>query len=125
MDMVLQSRTPKYGLGRHHPKTAAGHGRVAFLLLAIAKNGGITLDLLWRLIDIAEPMLQCRQHHIAHYIAAVSGRGRRPAHGFTVAAVQGKGHPQRAAIIAAELEPVRAPALVAAQDGNLSIVASC
>src|SRR5690606_40751702 len=62
------SDLPKYGLGRHHPKTAAGHGRVAFLLLAIAKNGGITLDLLWRLIDIAEPMLQCRQHHIAHYI---------------------------------------------------------
>jgi hypothetical protein len=43
MDVVLQSRTPKYGLGRHHPKTAAGHGRIAFLLPAIAKNEGITV----------------------------------------------------------------------------------
>src|SRR5690606_36474510 len=42
VDVVLQSRTPKHGIGRHHPKTAAGHGRIAFLLLAIAKNGGIT-----------------------------------------------------------------------------------
>ncbi|QHS11419.1 aminopeptidase [Sinimarinibacterium sp. NLF-5-8] len=42
VDVVLQSRTPKYGLGRHYPKTAAGHGRVACLLLVIAKKGGIT-----------------------------------------------------------------------------------
>src|SRR5690606_3900941 len=42
VDVVLQSRTSKHGIGRHHPKTAAGHGRIAFLLLAIAKNGGIT-----------------------------------------------------------------------------------
>ena len=39
---VLQSRTPKYGTGRLHPQTAASHGCVAFLLLPIAKNGGIT-----------------------------------------------------------------------------------
>src|SRR5690606_8796437 len=43
MDVVLQSRTPKYGLGRYHPQTAAGHGCVTFLLLAIAKNGGFTI----------------------------------------------------------------------------------
>lgn len=42
VDMVLQSRAPKYGSGWIYPKTAVGHGRVAFLLLAIAKNGGIT-----------------------------------------------------------------------------------
>ena len=28
MDLELQSRTPKHGLGRDHPKTAAGHGCV-------------------------------------------------------------------------------------------------
>lgn len=42
VDVVLQSRAPKYGSGQIYPKTAVSHGRVAFLLLAIAKNGGIT-----------------------------------------------------------------------------------
>jgi len=41
MDVVLQSRTPEHGLGRHHPETAAGHGRVDLLLTA-TENGGIT-----------------------------------------------------------------------------------
>ncbi|MCK6407427.1 MAG: hypothetical protein L6Q60_15625, partial [Rhodocyclaceae bacterium] len=40
--LALQSRTPQYGLGRYHPKAAAGHGRIA-LLLAAPKNGGITV----------------------------------------------------------------------------------
>lgn len=43
VDVVLQSRAPKYGSGWIYPQTAVGHGRVAFLLLAIVKNGGITL----------------------------------------------------------------------------------
>src|SRR5690554_6512334 len=43
MDVVLQSRTPKYGIWRIHPKTAAGHGCIALLLLGTVKNGGITL----------------------------------------------------------------------------------
>src|SRR5690606_23317967 len=47
MDVVLQSRTSKYGIGRIHPKTAAGHGRIALLLLSTVKNGGITVPLLW------------------------------------------------------------------------------
>src|SRR5690606_24594798 len=42
VDVVLQSRTPKYGLGRHHPQTAVGHGRIALLLPHAVKNGGIT-----------------------------------------------------------------------------------
>src|SRR5690606_9958095 len=42
MDVVLQSRTSKYGIGRIHPKTAAGHGCIALLLLSTVKNGGIT-----------------------------------------------------------------------------------
>lgn len=39
--LALQSRAPQHGLGRHHPKAAAGHGRIALLLVA-PKNGGIT-----------------------------------------------------------------------------------
>lgn len=41
VDVVLLSRAPKYGSERIYPKTAVSHGRVAFLLLAIAKNGGL------------------------------------------------------------------------------------
>jgi len=40
--MFLQSRAPKHGSGRIYPETAVGHDRIAFLLLAIAINGGIT-----------------------------------------------------------------------------------
>jgi len=43
--LVLQSRAPKYGIGRYHPKTATGHGRMTFLLLFNAKNGEITVNL--------------------------------------------------------------------------------
>jgi hypothetical protein len=41
MELVLQSRTPKHGPGRHHPETAVGCGRVG-LLLTTTENGGIT-----------------------------------------------------------------------------------
>jgi hypothetical protein len=39
--VALQSRTPKYGLGRHYPESAAGHCRLTLLQTAV-KNGGIT-----------------------------------------------------------------------------------
>ena len=39
--MALQSRTPKYGLGRHYPESAVGHRRLTLLQTAV-KNGGIT-----------------------------------------------------------------------------------
>jgi len=42
VDVVLQSRTPKHGTGRIHPKTAARHDRIAFLLLIHIIFGGIT-----------------------------------------------------------------------------------
>src|SRR5690625_5136993 len=42
LDVVLQLRRPKYGIGRNHPKTAARHGCIALLLLSTVKNGGIT-----------------------------------------------------------------------------------
>lgn len=44
VDVVLQLRAPEYGLDRNYPTTAAGHGLVAFLLLAIAKKGGLPID---------------------------------------------------------------------------------
>lgn len=70
-------------------------------------------------------MFQCSQHHIAHDVAAVARSRRRPTHRLTVAAVQGKGHPQGAAIVTAELEPIRTPALVAVQNSHLTVVAAC
>jgi hypothetical protein len=39
--VVLQSRTPEYGLGRYHLGTAVGHGRIG-LLLETTEIGGIT-----------------------------------------------------------------------------------
>src|SRR5690606_13942197 len=54
VDVVLQSRAPKYGSGRIYPKTAARHGRVAFLLLAIAINGGITVDRVMAKFSVSE-----------------------------------------------------------------------
>ncbi|WP_233506084.1 hypothetical protein, partial [Rhodoferax lacus] len=42
MDVVLQSRPPKYGPGRFHPKAASGHGCITVLLLGSVEIGGIT-----------------------------------------------------------------------------------
>src|SRR5690606_33786589 len=50
LDVVLQSRAPKYGIGRNHPKTAAGHGCIALLLLGTVKNGVITAPLQQRVL---------------------------------------------------------------------------
>ena len=42
VDVVLQPRPSKHGLGRIHSKTAAGHGCVTFLLLRPLQKGRIT-----------------------------------------------------------------------------------
>ena len=42
VDVEIQSRPPKHGLGRHHPQAATGHGCITVLLLASVQNGGIT-----------------------------------------------------------------------------------
>ena len=39
VDVVLQSRAPKYGSGQIYPKTAVSHGRVAFLLRVMVISG--------------------------------------------------------------------------------------
>lgn len=43
VDVEIQSRPPEYGLGRHHPQAATGHGCITVLLLASVQNGGITI----------------------------------------------------------------------------------
>jgi hypothetical protein len=47
VDVEIQSRPPQYGLGRHHPKAATGHGCITVLLLTSVEIGGITLVLDW------------------------------------------------------------------------------
>lgn len=42
VDVALQSRESKYDSVQIYPRASIGHDRVAFLLLAIAKNEGIT-----------------------------------------------------------------------------------
>lgn len=76
----------------------------------------------WR--GLAEPPFDGRQHDVAHEIAGLPARGGRPAHRFPIAAVQGEGRPHRLAVVATELEPVRAPAHVAGINSNTAIVAA-
>ncbi|CAM5190197.1 hypothetical protein CDEN61S_00793 [Castellaniella denitrificans] len=47
------------------------------------------------------------------------------AHRLTVATIQGKDHLQGAAVVTAELEPVRTPTLIALLDRNLAVMAPC
>lgn len=41
LDVVLQSRTPEYGLGRIHTETAVGHGRVSFYFCDPVRMGAL------------------------------------------------------------------------------------
>ena len=43
VDVVLQPRPPKHGLGRVHSQAATGHGFITFLLLRPLQKGTITL----------------------------------------------------------------------------------
>lgn len=63
VDVVLQLRTPNYGPGRIYSKTAICHGRVAFLLLAIAKHGAITLAESNPAINFASKILARKEAH--------------------------------------------------------------
>lgn len=73
---------------------------------------------------VVEVVFDSRQHHITHHVAAITGRRRDPTHRFAAAAIQCERHAQRFAIVTAKLEAVRAPALVAACDCDLVIVAT-
>lgn len=42
VDVEIQSRLPEYGLGRHYPEAAIGHGCITTLVLQAVENGGIT-----------------------------------------------------------------------------------
>lgn len=71
----------------------------------------------------AEALLDGCQHHVAHYITAMSVGRRRPANRFPVAAVQRERYAQRRAILAPELKAIGAPAGVAAVHRNATVMA--
>ena len=72
--------------------------------------------------DVGEAVLDGSQHHVAHHIATVAAGRRRPTHRFTVAAIQRERDAQRLAILAAEFEAIRAPALVALGHRDSTVV---
>jgi hypothetical protein len=80
------------------------------------------LDFSRRLQGVAKSVLDSREHHITHHIAAVTAGRRRPAHRFTVTAIQGERRAQWLAVVAAKFEAIRTPALVALRPCDLAIV---
>lgn len=62
------------------------------------------------------------QHQVADIIAAVPGRACHPAYGFAITTIQGEGHAQFGAVLAAELKAVRAPTRIAVFHGNTAFV---
>lgn len=65
-----------------------------------------------------EALLDSFQHHVADIVATVAMRAGHPADGLAVTAVQGEGHAQLVAILAAELEAIRTPTGVARVHGE-------
>jgi hypothetical protein len=80
------------------------------------------LDLRWRSLNVAKAMLDGCQHDVAHNVTTVTAGRRGPAHGLAFAAIKREGHTQWFAVIAAKLEAVGAPPLVALQHRDLAIM---
>ena len=59
---------------------------------------------------------------LAHVLARDAAGGCHEAHGLPVAAVEGEGHAHALAVVAADLQAVRAPAGVARLHGNAPLV---
>ena len=67
-------------------------------------------------------MLDGGHHEVAHVLARDAAGGCHEAHGLPVAAVEGEGHAHALAVVAADLQAVRAPAGVARVHGNAPFV---
>nr|CUV46862.1 protein of unknown function [Ralstonia solanacearum] len=70
----------------------------------------------------AETLFHRSQHHVTHYVTAMSACGCRPANRFSVAAVQRERYAQRRAIVATEFEAIRAPTSIAPVHGYPTVV---
>lgn len=64
----------------------------------------------------------CSTHQVAHVLARDAAGGCHEADGLPVAAVEGEGHAHALAVVAADLQAVRAPAGVARVHGNAPLV---
>lgn len=96
-------------------KQARLFGRVGLAVIAepLHRRGGQL---------ITEALLHAFQHQVADIIAAVTDRARDPADGFAITAIQGEGHAQFGAVLAAELKAVRALTRIAGLHGNTAFV---
>src|SRR4051812_25684511 len=80
------------------------------------------LDRLGQFVDKPEPALDAFDHQVAD-VGAVDAAGRRPpGDRLAVAAIQREGDAHLLAVVAADLEPVRAPSRIGAVDRDPAIV---
>jgi hypothetical protein len=73
-------------------------------------------------VDPAEPMLDGGHHQVPHVVAGDAARGGEEAHGFPVTAIEREGDPHPLAIVAADLEAIRAPTPIALIDRNAAVM---
>lgn len=71
-----------------------------------------------------DALFQALQHHALYVVATVTRRAGHPAHHFAIAAVHDEGDTEFVVIVTADFKPVRAPAGIAAGDGDPPIVAT-
>jgi hypothetical protein len=76
----------------------------------------------WQFVDQPEAALDALDHQIANVGTVDAAGGRHPGDRLAVAAVEREGDAHLLAIVAADLEPVRAPAGVGAVDRNAAVM---
>ena len=74
---------------------------------------GEPFDLAGHMIYLTEAVLDGGDHEVTHVLGCDAACGRNVAHGFAVAAVEREGDAHLLAIVAADLQAVRAPSGVA------------
>src|SRR5579864_4447328 len=72
--------------------------------------------------DVAEPLLDAADHHIADHLAGDAGGRRDPADDLAVVAIERESDPHDLAVPAGELEAVRAPADIGTQRRHLAVM---
>lgn len=72
-------------------------------------------------LDLTESTLHRRKHHVTNIVTRITTGCCHLTHRFTVAAVQGKRHPQWLAVLAPEFEAIGVPSLIVPGDRHPTI----
>jgi hypothetical protein len=73
-------------------------------------------------IDQPEAVLDRGQHEVAHVVTRDAARCGKEAHGFTITAVESESDPDLFAVVAADLEAIRAPAAIPLIHRNAAVM---